>query len=36
MTTKTTTPVRAQKIQIRSAVKAGAAPAVCRSCCNYH
>ena len=33
MNAKTNTAVRSTKIQIRSAVRAGAAPAVCRACC---
>lgn len=36
MSTKTSTPVRNSKIQVRSAVRAGAAPAVCRGCCDIH
>lgn len=36
MNTKTSTPAQNSKIQVRSAVRAGAAPAVCRSCCSHH
>jgi len=36
MNAKTNASVRNSKIQVRSAVRAGAAPAVCRGCCDIH
>jgi hypothetical protein len=36
MNAKTNTAVRSSKIQVRSAVRAGAAPVACRGCCDIH